>query len=104
MAVQSNLYLNHADIIDTLRPKQYFADNTFNRIFLNEHVRISIEISLKFVPEGQNNNIPVLVQIMAWRRPGDKPLSEPMMIRLRRIYASFGLNVLMVHVLDLMVV
>ena len=26
------------------------------------------------------NNIPSLVQIMAWRRPGDKPLSEPMMI------------------------
>ena len=28
------------------------------------------------------NNIPSLVQIMAWRRPGDKPLSEPMMVRL----------------------
>ena len=28
------------------------------------------------------NNIPSLVQIMAWRRPGDKPLSEPMMIGL----------------------
>ena len=25
------------------------------------------------------HNIPALVQIMAWRRPGDKPLSEPMM-------------------------
>ena len=25
-------------------------------------------------------NIPALVQIMAWRRPGDKPLSEPMMV------------------------
>ena len=28
------------------------------------------------------NNIPALVQIMAWRRPGDKPLSEPMMVNL----------------------
>ena len=28
------------------------------------------------------NNIPALVQIMAWRRPGDKPLSEPMMVSL----------------------
>ena len=26
------------------------------------------------------NNIPALVQIMAWRRPGDKPLSEPMLL------------------------
>ena len=39
-------------------------------------------ISLKFVPKGPINNIPVLVQIMAWRRPGDKPLSEAMMVNL----------------------
>ena len=38
--------------------------------------------SLKFVPKGPINKIPALVQIMAWRRPGDKPLSEPMMVRL----------------------
>ena len=29
---------------------------------------------------------------MAWRRAGDKPLSEPMMISLRRIHASLGLS------------
>ena len=28
------------------------------------------------------NNIQALVQIMAWRRPGDKPLSEPVIVRL----------------------
>ena len=39
-----------------------------------------MKISLKFIPKGPINNIPVSVQIMAWRRPGDKPLSEPMMI------------------------
>ena len=38
--------------------------------------------SLKFVPRGPMNNIPALVLIMAWRRPGDKPLSEPMMASL----------------------
>ena len=27
------------------------------------------------------DNIPALVLIMAWRRPGDKPLSEPMLVR-----------------------
>ena len=36
---------------------------------------------MKFVPKGPINNIPALVQIMAWRRLGDKPLSEPMMVR-----------------------
>ena len=38
--------------------------------------------SLKFVPKGTINNIPALVQIMAWRRPGDKPLSETMLVSL----------------------
>ena len=35
-----------------------------------------------FIPKGRINNIPALVQIMAWRWPGDKPLSEPMMVSL----------------------
>ena len=37
-----------------------------------------LKISLKFVPNIQINNIPALVQIMAWRLPGEKPTSEPM--------------------------
>ena len=37
---------------------------------------------------------------MAWRWPGDKPLSEPMMVKsLTHIYASLGLNELMISVL-----
>ena len=70
-------------IINTLRPRQngrHFADNIFKCIFLNESVWIPIKISLQFVPRGPINNIPALVQIMAWRRPGDKPLSEAMMV------------------------
>ena len=51
-----------------------------------------MEISLKFVPRVPINNIPALVQIMAWRRLGDNPLSEPIMDIYRRIYASLGLN------------
>ena len=53
----------------------------FKCIFLNENVWISIKISPKFVSNGPIINIPALVQIMAWRRPGDKTLSEPMMVR-----------------------
>ena len=84
----------HCAYINSLRPRpngHLFADDTFKRIFLNENVRISIKTSLKFVPKGPINNIPVLVQIMARRRPGDKPLSEPIIVY-RRIYASLGLN------------
>ena len=59
---------------------QYFHEN--------ENVWISTKHSLKFVPKGAENNIPALVQLMAWRLPcdklmawrlpGDKPLSELM--------------------------
>ena len=69
---------------NTLRPRQngpHFEDNIFKCIFLNENIWMLIEISLKFVPKGQINDIPTLVQIMAWCRPGGKPLSEPMMTR-----------------------
>ena len=69
----------------TLRPRQngrHFPDDIFRCIFLNENVWISINISLKFVLNGPINNIPALVQVMAWRRPGGKPLSEPVMVSL----------------------
>ena len=69
--------------VNTLRPRQngrHFTDDMFKCIFLNENVWIPIEISLKFVPKGSINNNAALFRIMAWRRPGDKPLSEPMMV------------------------
>ena len=71
--------------INTLRPRQngrHYPDEIFKCIFLNENAWISIKISLKSVPDGLINNIPALVQIMAWRRQGDKPLFEPVMARL----------------------
>ena len=72
-------------VLNTLRPRQngrHFPDDIFKWISLNENVWISIKISLKFVPRGPISNIPSLVQIMAWCRPGDKPLSEAMMVSL----------------------
>ena len=39
----------------------------------------------KCIPNVRIINIPALVQIMAWRRWGNKPLSEPMMVRLPTI-------------------
>ena len=81
--------LCHADqrgaYLNTLRPTQngrHFPDDIFKWIFLNENIWISIKISVKFVPKGHINNTPALVQIMAWRRQGDKQLSEPMMVSL----------------------
>ena len=71
--------------IYTLRPRQeirHFADDIFTCIFFNENCSILIKISLKYVRKGPIDNNRALVQIMALRRSGDKPLSEPMMVSL----------------------
>ena len=84
--IMSNIHVTTLlSYLNTLNPRQngrHFADDTFKCIFVNENVWISITIWLGFVPKDPINNIQALVQIMAWRRPGDKPLSEPMMISL----------------------
>ena len=72
-------------VVNTLRPRQngcHSADDIFKRIFDIQNIWILINVSLRFVPRGPIDNIPALVQIMAWRQPGDKPLSEPMMVSL----------------------
>ena len=74
-----HIYLTH---LRRRQNGQLFADAIFKCIFLNKNVWIPIKLSLKFVSKGPINNIPALVQIMAWRQPGDKPLSEPMVVRL----------------------
>ena len=58
---------------------EILADDIFNCIFLNENDRIPIQISLRYVPRSPIDNKSALVQVMAWRRTGEKPLPEPMM-------------------------
>ena len=82
-----NLWALHT--LNSLRPRQnkrHFADDVFKCNFLNGNVWIPIKISLKFVPKSPINNISALVQIMAWRRTGDKPLSEPMVTEFNDAY------------------
>ena len=72
-------------LLSIFRPRQNgrcSADDLFKSIFLNENVWISIKISLKLVTKGSFDNIPALVQIMAWCWSGDKPLSQPMLVSL----------------------
>ena len=66
--------------VNTFSPRQncrHFADDIFKCLCW-----ISLTILLKSVSKFRISNIPALFQIMAWRRPGDKPLSEPMMVSL----------------------
>ena len=73
----------YAEVIEAERQNgRSFSRQYIPLHFFEKNVEIAIKISLKFVPKGPINNIQAFVQIMAWRRPGDKPLSEPMMVRL----------------------
>ena len=75
--------------LNTLKPRQngrHLADDILKWIVLNENVWTSIKISMKCVPRGPIDNMLALVQIMAWCRAGDKPLSEPMLVYVADAY------------------
>ena len=81
----------HHPHFNTSRPRQngrHFADDFFKYVFLYENMSIWINISLKFVPNGEINNIPALVQIMAWRQAIIWNIDG----KLTEAYASFSLN------------
>ena len=64
----------------------HFADDIFKRNVLNENVKVSINISLIFIPKGPINNISALVQMMAWCRVGGKPLTEKILTQFTDAY------------------
>ena len=59
-------------------PPKFPGRHFQKEFFLNAMCEFRLRF-IWFVPKVRINNIPALVQMMAWRRPGDKPLSEPMM-------------------------
>ena len=61
------------------------AADIFKRIS-NANIRISIQISLTFVPKDLIDNKSAWFYVMAWRRTGDKPLPEAMMIQFTDAY------------------
>ena len=65
---------------------RHFADAIFWCIFVNEKFYVLIKISVKFVPTCPIYNNTAFSHIMAWRRIGDKPLSELMLTRFTDAY------------------
>ena len=53
---------------------------------MNEKFHILIQISLKFVLNIPIDSKSAMVQVMAWRRTGDKPLTEPMVAEFTDAY------------------
>ena len=83
----------HSLFFNTVTPRQngsHFAEGIFLFILFygNYHSLIlitlicvsKVQISLKFVPKGQINDKPALIQIMAWHRTGDRTLYVPIII------------------------
>ena len=70
------------------------SQTTFGHVFSWIKMN-SLRISLKSVLKLRIINIPALDRIMAWGRPSEKSLSEPMIVYWR-IYASLGLSELSV--------
>ena len=62
------------------------ADDIFKCIVLNENDKIPIKISLKLVLKSPIDNKPASVQVMAWRRTGNKSLTEPMLTKFTDAY------------------
>ena len=58
----------------------------FKYIFMNEKLSISIQFSLEFIHEGLIDKKSTLVQVMAWRRTGAKPLPEPRMTWFNNVF------------------
>ena len=76
-------------ILTPLPPGQngrHLANDILWCIFMNGKFCILIKISVKFVPRGPIGNNSGLVQVMAWRQTGDKPLAEPMLTRFTDAY------------------
>ena len=72
----------YINILRQIQNCRHFHGDILKLIFFNENVWMSNRISLKYVAKGPINDNLVLFQIMAWRRPGEKPLSETMMVSL----------------------
>ena len=84
--IGSNIFLNSSPPVQN---GGFLADDNFKCIFLNGNHEIPIRISLKFVPRSAINNKPAMVQVMAWRRTGEKPLPGPMLTQFADAYMRY---------------
>ena len=62
------------------------SETTISNAVTSMEFWISKKVSLKFVSKGLFDNKSALVQVIAWRQTGDKPLPYPMMTQLNDAY------------------
>ena len=82
-----------SNLVNSSSPRQNgcrcATNYVFKYIFVNEKFSITINISLKFVPKGPIDNKSALVQVMVWRRTGDKPLPESKLAQITDAYMQY---------------
>ena len=86
MSVDLNVLTHWGQHIEAETNGRHFPDDIFKWIFFNENCFILLQISIKCVCNGPIDNNSALVQIMARRPTGDKPLSEPMLTLFSNTY------------------
>ena len=99
-----SIILFHSQCVKRSSPGQngrHFAADISKCIFMNEMFCIWIRISMKFVPKRPIDNKSALVQVMAWRRTGDKPLPEPMLTQFTDTYMQHKGEMYVVHSKDI---
>ena len=83
--------------INPLWPQQigcHFVDDISNV----GKICISVEVSLKFVLDGPNNNVSKYVQLMVWRRTDNKLLSETILAKITDTIWRYQLLKLLIYV------
>ena len=69
-----SIFIQHVETLGPEQHGQYFADDIFKCIFLNENHYILTEIQLNLVTKGLTDG-----ELVFWPLIGDKSLPEPMM-------------------------
>ena len=79
------------ELPDTLRRRQngHHLGRLYCQFKFSGNDRIQIQASLKLVPKGPIDDKTALVQLMTWRRTGDKPLPEPMIAKYTDAYMRY---------------
>ena len=78
-------------LLNTFRLTQngcHFADNIFKWTLLNVNALFWFKFQWNSFAKGLDGNKRSLVQIMAWRRAGNNPLSEPVMALFTDAYVT----------------
>ena len=64
---------------------------------MNEKFCILIRISLRFVLKVPFDTKSALVQVMAWRQKGNKPLPKPMLAQFTNAYIRYSEDMIQYH-------